>query len=65
MCTPGNFLKSWPVTSDPDEDNPAHIQLEGIIGSKKEWEALHRARDDRERRDEVQRAARIKANKIL
>ena len=35
------------------------------MSSKKEWEALHRARDDRERRNEVQRAARIKANKIL
>ena len=61
-------MKSWPVTSDPDEDNPAHIQLEGIIGSKKEWEeweALHRAMDDKERRDEVQRVARIAANKIL
>ena len=31
----------------------------------KEWEALHRAIEEKERRDEVQRATCIAANKIL
>ena len=37
------------------------------MGSKEmeEWEELHRAMDAKERRYEVQRAARIAANKVL